>query len=296
MSGRLVPPRRPSIPAGILRGSIPGASILPAKCGFPVGAFPGCHPVSPRPAPGGPSRGLLCPGGRGCSRSCRCRRGRRASAQASVAANGAGNSVAGVPRLVHRPVREPGAFQAAHPPSVHCRRAERPRAVLPDDPWLSLRGKGIGRQRPPQAAQRPDRKCPPPTARKPLGVTVRTSVRDVAGLSLRSLPPRPRLAQRDRGAGDGDGARLRQPPGRARARAPSGRRSGQVPAGGASLARPLLRRGPRRRVRGGPRRACVSSGPSGSAAEGGGCCAGRVRSRARARASERCARSVGLLS
>ena len=55
-------------------------------------------------------------------------------------------------------------------------------------------------------------------------MAVRTSVRDLAGLTLRPLPPRPRLAERDRGVRHGDRARLRQPPGRTRARPAPGRR------------------------------------------------------------------------
>ena len=108
--------------------------------------------------------------------------------------------------------------------------------------------------------------------------TVPTSVRDRARLSLRPLPPRPRLAQRDRGARHSDRARLRQPAGRARACPSPGRRPAKVSGRGAPLARPLLRGGPGRRVRGGTGRARLPGGPGGWAAEACGGCAGGARS------------------
>lgn len=72
---------------------------------------------------------------------------------------------------------------------------------------------------------------------------MRTSVRDLAGFALRSLPPRARLAERDRGIRHRNRARLRQPSRRTRAGPPRGRRPEEVPARRAALARSLLRRG-----------------------------------------------------
>lgn len=60
---------------------------------------------------------------------------------------------------------------------------------------------------------------------------MRTYVRDFAALGLRPLPPRARLAERDRRLRDRDRARLREPSRGARARPPGGRRSATVPPG-----------------------------------------------------------------
>ena len=69
----------------------------------------------------------------------------------------------------------------------------------------------------------------------------------------------------------------------------------EVPASRAPRACSLLRGGPGRRLRGSARRARLPGRPRGSAAEGCGGCAGRVRPSARARAGERGAEHVGRL-
>jgi hypothetical protein len=110
----------------------------------------------------------------------------------------------------------------------------------------------------------------------PNGASLRTSVRDLAGLCLRPVPSCARRRQRDDRSGRGRRPRARRPSRCARASSPAPRvGAGQVRAGGPPLAWALLPRSHRRRPRRGagcvgvPRRASrTSTGAGGPCARG----------------------------